>query len=272
MANIIPMAGLGSRFADAGYLLPKPLISVSGEPMILRAVAGMPASDKWIFIVRQEHIDEYQIDKLLTDKIPGAIIIPVAQTTEGQASTIMLAMPYLKPEEEVFISACDNTFVYDRERYEALKSDRAIDSIVWTFTERESLRESPKSYGWTKLENDGRTIADMSVKIPISDDPYYDHAVVASFYFRRAEDLKKAYELMVKENYRINNEFYADSLPIFMNKLGKKSVIFDVDLCILWGRPAELDAYDQMESQFRQAPDKLDKSWKTYFQKLDSLF
>ena len=58
-----------------------------------------------------------------------------------------------------------------------------------------------------------------------------------------------SYDLMVEENYRINNEFYADSLPIFMNKLGKKSVIFDVDLCILWGRPAELYAYDQQEYQ-----------------------
>lgn len=31
---IIPMAGAGSRFADAGYTFPKPLIDVNGKPMI----------------------------------------------------------------------------------------------------------------------------------------------------------------------------------------------------------------------------------------------
>ena len=35
MINIvIPMAGRGSRFASAGFELPKPLIDVMGKPMI----------------------------------------------------------------------------------------------------------------------------------------------------------------------------------------------------------------------------------------------
>jgi NDP-sugar pyrophosphorylase family protein len=64
MANIIPMAGVGSRFEKHGYKLPKPLIPVSGMPMIINVIRGMPESDKWIFIVRQDHIDEYKIDEL----------------------------------------------------------------------------------------------------------------------------------------------------------------------------------------------------------------
>jgi dTDP-glucose pyrophosphorylase len=268
MANIIPMAGLGSRFADAGFLLPKPLIPVSGKPMIKRAIEGMPPSDKWIFIVRQEHIDEFAIDAVIKETIPEATIISVSQTTEGQASTVILTMPYLDPNEEVFISACDNTFVYNKGTYDELKSDSSVDSIVWTFTERESLRESPKSYGWIKLSNDGQTIDDMSVKVPISEDPYHDHAVVATFWFRRASDLQSSYDLMVKENYRINNEFYADSLPIFMKKIGRKSVIFDVDLCILWGRPKELCEYDLFEYYYHYTPEKLETRWREYFKNL----
>lgn len=35
MLNIVlPMAGKGSRFANAGYSLPKPFIDVAGKPMI----------------------------------------------------------------------------------------------------------------------------------------------------------------------------------------------------------------------------------------------
>ena len=264
MANIIPMAGLGSRFSDAGYLLPKALIPVSGQPMIKRAIEGMPATNKWIFIVRQEHIDQYLIDEEIRSIVPDAIIIPVAQTTEGQASTCMLAMPHLNPSEEVFIAACDNSFVYDREGYAQLTQDPEIDSIVWTFTHDDLLTANPKAWGWIKLEQDGKTIADMSVKVPVSNDPYNDHAVVATFWFRQAKDFKEAYDLMVKENYRINNEFYADSLPIFMKKLGKKSVIFDVDLYVGWGKPADLYQYELNEYLFRR--DKLaDENWGRYF-------
>ena len=31
---LIPMAGAGSRFKDAGYIFPKPLIEINNKPMI----------------------------------------------------------------------------------------------------------------------------------------------------------------------------------------------------------------------------------------------
>ena len=34
---IIPMAGLGQRFINEGYSLTKPLIPVSGDPMVIKA-------------------------------------------------------------------------------------------------------------------------------------------------------------------------------------------------------------------------------------------
>lgn len=265
--NIIPMAGLGSRFADAGYMLPKALIPVSGKPMIVRAIENMPKADKWIFIVRKEHIDQYFIDTLIQQEIPGAIIVSLDKTTEGQASTCMLAMPHVKPDDSIFIAACDNSFLYNQEKYASLMNDTTIDAIVWTFTQDKLLEISPKSWGWIKLESDGVTIDDMSVKVPVSDTPFNDHAVVATFYFRKAQDFIDAYTLMVKENYRINNEFYVDSLPIFFKKLGKKSVIFDVDLYVGWGKPSDLYVYEYNE--FLYSVGKLHNTlWEKFFASL----
>ena len=53
MANLIPMAGIGKRFSKEGYKLPKPLIPVSGMPMVVKAIKDMPSSNKWIFVVRK---------------------------------------------------------------------------------------------------------------------------------------------------------------------------------------------------------------------------
>lgn len=277
MANVIPLAGLGSRFSKEGYTTPKPLIPVSGEPMVVKVIRSLPKADKWIFIVRQEHIQDYKIDEIIKKEVPKAIVIAVNQTTLGQANTCLLAQAYLDPEEPLFIAACDNTYVYDKEAYSRLVQDPNIDAVVWTFTQMERMRTSPESFGWVKLAEDGKTIVDMSVKVPISADPYNDHAVVATFYFKKAKDFTAAANLMINENYRINNEFYVDAVPIFLNKLNKKSAIFAVDQYVCWGTPADLEEYEFWERFFKenQQFDEMKHNkvqfffWKKYFQRDD---
>jgi hypothetical protein len=158
-----------------------------------------------------------------------------------------LAEPYLKKDEEVLIAACDNSYIYDKEKYQKLKKDKSIDSIVWTFTRHNTLKENPNARGWCILEKDNNTIKGMSVKTPVSSDPFNDHAVVATFFFRRAQDFFNATNLMIKENFRINNEFYVDAVPIFMKKLGKRSVIFDIEQYLDWGYPETLYDYQKNE-------------------------
>jgi dTDP-glucose pyrophosphorylase len=263
--NIIPMSGKGTRFADIGYLLPKPLIPVSGKPMILRVIESMPEADRWIFIVRKEHVEQYSIDKLIISAVPKAEVI-VDENPVGQASTCMLAMSYVDKNDSLFIAACDNAFVYDKKKYASLLTDVSIDAIVWTFTEDSLLEVSPKSWGWIKLENDGVTINTVSVKVPVSENPRHDHAVVATFFFRRAQDFMDAFAIMKEEDYKINNEFYIDSMPIFLKKLNKKSVIFDVDLYIGWGKPSDL--YDYELKEYMNSVSRLhDKNWNYFFSK-----
>lgn len=247
MANIIPLSGEGSRFSKHGYRLPKPLIPVSGVPMIVQVIRTLPQSDKWIFIVRKEHVVVWAIDTLIKKEIPNAIIVEVSETTQGQASTCALALPYLEPDEPIFIAACDNSFLYNQEVYTSLQRDSSVDAIVWTFTKHPSLDEKPESWGWVTLQTDGQTIEDVSVKVPISNTPFNDHAIVGAFYFRRSKDFKEAHERMVQENQRTNGEFYVDALPVFYKKLNKKSVIFDVDLYVGWGKPEDLYLYQEWE-------------------------
>jgi NDP-sugar pyrophosphorylase family protein len=241
------MAGEGTRFSKDGYLLPKALVPVSGEPMIAAVIRDLPDADKWIFLVRTEHITNFSIDEVIKASVKEAIIITIDQTTEGQASTCMLAMPHVADDDEILIAACDNGFLFDHAAFTTLRTRPEVDSCYWTFTKDELLTASPTSWGWLKVAGDGETIEDISIKIPVSDTPYYDHAVVATFWFKRASDFKAAYDLMYEQNYRINGEFYVDSLPKFLTQQGKKSVIFDVDLYVGWGKPSDLYVYQREE-------------------------
>lgn len=63
---IMPMAGEGSRFKNAGWTTPKPLIMLHGKPLFLHAINNVEIEDVQIknsFIVRQEYIDWNQLGK-----------------------------------------------------------------------------------------------------------------------------------------------------------------------------------------------------------------
>ena len=107
------MAGAGQRFVDSGYDTPKPLIKVDDLPMIVQAANSLPSADYWIFICRKEHIEEYQIDKILKQYYPNSDIISIDYLTEGQASTCLLAKNFLHPDDQLTIGACDNAMEYD---------------------------------------------------------------------------------------------------------------------------------------------------------------
>ena len=50
---VIPMAGRGIRFSEAGYTIPKPLIQIQGKTIIERAVESLGIHGRYIFIVQK---------------------------------------------------------------------------------------------------------------------------------------------------------------------------------------------------------------------------
>ena len=49
-STLIPMAGKGSRFKKENYKLSKPLIPISGIPMVIQAVKSLPNTNTYSFI------------------------------------------------------------------------------------------------------------------------------------------------------------------------------------------------------------------------------
>ena len=75
MNVLIPMAGNGSRFAQAGYTFPKPLIEVHGKPMIQVVVENLAVDANFIFVVQKSHRDKYNLDSMLSFICPGCKVV-----------------------------------------------------------------------------------------------------------------------------------------------------------------------------------------------------
>lgn len=246
------MAGEGSRFKSEGYDVPKPLIQIDGVPMVIRASQALPDADTWIYMVRKEHMDTSSIGDVLKDYDSDVKIIPVDSLTDGQASTCLLAKDLIDNNQQLMIGACDNGAIWNKELFEKLKE--GADCLVWTFRNNVAVKRKPEAYGWVNVD-DVNVVKNMSVKVPISNTPMNDHAVVGTFWFKKGSMFVDAAERMIQLDRRINNEFYVDECINDMVALGYVVKVFEIDKYICWGTPNDLRTYEY---------------WKEFFTKYDS--
>ena len=257
MKILIPMAGEGRRFQEAGYKTNKAILPMiyrkTGErcPMVVCSVKDLPGIQEdggnIAFIMRDFHMD-MGIDEEIRRWYPAAAFFSVRELTEGQACTCLLAREFIEDDEELLIAACDNGIEYDRQAFEELK--KTNDVIVFTYRHDARICDDPDTFGWVYVDESNR-ITGVSVKKHISEQPENDHAIVATFWFRRGDIFLKAAEKMIRENDRVNNEFYVDELVKHVLELGYSASVFEVERFLNYGAPADYENYGRMIEHFQ---------------------
>lgn len=261
---IMPMAGLGSRFAAAGCDAPKPLIPVSGKPMFLQAAASAPLADRAVFVCLREHVESFGMSAEIHSEFPEAKIVILDSVTDGQASTARLGLQGIGLDEPLFITACDNGMIWDGGGFLSLISDPGVDAVIWTFRNNPCVLNDPCMYGWAVLAGPD-SVARVSVKTPISASQLADHAIIGAFYFSSAKIFLEGYGRLVEKNIRVNGEFYIDSLAGELAEAGYNVKIFEVGHYVCWGTPDDLGTYEYWQSFFHKC------AWHPYRLENDTL-
>jgi HAD superfamily hydrolase (TIGR01509 family) len=231
MNVLIPMAGAGSRFAQAGYTFPKPLIDVNGKPMIQVVVDNLNVDAHFIFLVQKEHYEKYNLQSVLNLIAPGCDIVQVDGLTEGAACTTLLAKEYINNDEPLLMANSDQFVEWNsNECLYAFTAD-TIDGGIVTF---ESTH--PK-WSFAKLGEDG-FVTEVAEKNPIS-----NLATVGIYYWKHGSDYVKYAEQMIEKNIRVNNEFYV--CPVFNEAIqdGKKIRVKNIERMWGLGTPEDLNHY-----------------------------
>lgn len=247
---LIPMAGAGSRFADAGYKTSKPLIPTTDRrtgqkiPMIVAATLDMPnAHDKntrIIYIDRDFHRDSGVHDEIKA-YFPQAEFLTIDYLTAGQAATCMLAKDMLDPEDDLFIGACDNGLAYDQEAFASACINS--DALVISHTNDSNISRNPNAHSWLHILPDGQTVSGMAIKKTVSDAPMNDHATTGMFWFKKAKYFTDATTTMMNANDKSGGEFYVDNVVQYVIQNNQKVGFLDVTyLC--WGTPKDYEDYE----------------------------
>ena len=138
------MAGAGSRFHQAGYSLPKPLIKVNGKTMIRLSVDTLKlkrVDANFIFVVRkyQEEHHNTLVREELNDIDPDCKIVEVEELTEGSACTCILAKEYINNDIPLFIYNCDQVFNFSETTknniFESILDEEQGGAVVTWFDE-----------------------------------------------------------------------------------------------------------------------------------------
>ncbi len=234
---IMPMAGEGSRFRNAGWTTPKPLIELAGKPLFVRAIESVRVDDapmRYSLIVRQEHIDEYGIDKGIREILPDAMIYSVEKTTRGAVETCLMAEAGIVDDDAVVVMDCDLEFrseAYRRIIEEALNNEDATGGALVSFDSNE-----PK-YSYAELDENGNVIRTAEKEV-IS-----NHALCGAYFFASGKEFKEVAHRLLNEPVMLKPEFYVSLLYNYLLAKGDTVKLATMEDYRSYGTPEELKRY-----------------------------
>lgn len=233
MNVIIPLAGKGKRFQEAGFTFPKPLIDINGKPMIQLVVENLNFQGKHFFICLEEHYKKYALKDLIHLISKDSEIIVIPETTEGAAVTVLHAKEKINNEDELIIANSDQMMDWNPQHFLSFLRRKNADGGIVTF-----ISTHPK-WSFVKCDDDGR-ITEVAEKRPIS-----NIATAGIYYFKKGEYFVNAAEKMINKNLRVNNEFYVAPTYNEMIKEGKKIFSYSIAEMRGLGTPEDVQKFIQ---------------------------
>ena len=236
---VMPMAGEGSRFANAGWTTPKPLIELNGQPLFKHAISSVAAEGipmKYSFVVRHEHIEKYGIDVGIKSFLPEANIFSVLKTTRGAVETCLMAESVIADDDAVIVMDCDLEF-------RSKKFIEIIKSILSQSVEEAnggalvSFESNEPRYSYAAVDIDGY-VTRTAEKEVIS-----NHALCGAYFFSTGRRFKQVAHQLLNEPEFKKPEYYVSLLYNYLLANGEKVQLATMEEYYSYGTPEELKRY-----------------------------
>lgn len=198
---IIPMAGRGSRFAEAGYAFPKPLIDVNGRTMIQIVINNLKPKNtphRFIFICQREHYQKYDLSNIFKNAVGGDNfeVVQINGITAGAACTVLTAKQYIDNEDDILIANSDQYIDFNIDAFIVRARKAGKHGRIQTF------EASHPKWSYARTDKNGKVL-EVAEKKLIS-----NKATTGLYYFKHGKDFVRGTENMIRKNCKHNGEFY----------------------------------------------------------------
>jgi dTDP-glucose pyrophosphorylase len=215
---VVPMAGRGSRFADAGYTDPKPLIDVHGKHMIEVVINNLTpiCEHRFIFVCQEEHVKSYKLNAIFSKVCKHYEIVIINGVTEGAAITVLKARNFFDNEQPLMIANSDQWVDVDINDYLNDMEQRKLDGSMLT------MKADDPKWSYAKVDTNG-SVSEVVEKVVISDE-----ATVGIYNFAKGSDFCHFADFMVEQDIRSNGEFYVAPVYSFMADKGQNIGVYNI--------------------------------------------
>lgn len=202
LANtVITAAGNSlSLFLPAGFVTPKSLIEVDGEPVIAKAIASYWIGEGSLVVgVNEIEEDSYRISRAVREKAPTAECVPVPDKSAGALISALYCAKDLNPDSPLVIASGDSVFHGDIADVLAGFQDRNLSAATLAF----QSDNSRWSYLRLNPENQIIEVAEKRVIGPL--------ATTGFFYFESTQMFIEAAKWVLVNNVNFQGRFYVSS-------------------------------------------------------------
>jgi NDP-sugar pyrophosphorylase family protein len=231
---VVPMGGEGRQFAERGYTFPKPLVEVAGQPLIETVVRNLTPSceHRFVFVCKQEHIQNYALGDVLELIAPGCRIVTMAKPTAGALCSVLLGMEYIEHEDELLVANADQWIDAPIDNFLTVARSSGWDGAIMTFP------NTHPRWSYARTEND--LVVAVAEKQPIS-----RNATAGLYYFRRGADFVRGAERMLFKNASFSGEFYVAPVYNELILVGMRVGIFPITASQMHGlgTPEEVERF-----------------------------
>lgn len=228
---VMPMAGLGSRFRQAGFTVPKPLIEVKGRPMYAWATESLPLDycSRLIFILLATQPEYPDLKRDIETRYARLqpVVLTVPELTAGQAITVLRAKEYIANGEPLLIHNADTAFEIDHGWARQAAAEN-LDGALLVFSSQE------KRWSFSRVNADG-LVTEVREKEVVS--PW---ASTGTYWFARGNDFVCTAEARVNAGYREASEYYVGPLYNDLIAAGARVKNFPIRRLYCFGTPEDL--------------------------------
>lgn len=249
---VIPMAGTGQRFQDAGYTTSKALIPILDKPMVQYTLDAFPEYVARHLIITKTTFNDDQLEFFRTTLKCNLIFIDPHKL--GPAYSFHMAASSLPLEESIFVSYCDIFWTWN---FDAVIANLDRDGIIYTHQNFHPHLVNNNFSAFCRHQNEDKNLlAEIKEKQSFTDQWMEEPLSIGVFYARRGHDLADAIENLIAQDNRTANEFFPS---VAFNKFvtdGKSVGLQNVDFFIHWGLPEQLNDFLRWKNIYDAAKTK----------------
>ena len=249
------MSGLSSRFAAAGYTIPKFMIEVDGKTVIEHIVELYPQDSEFIFIINDEHSKDMELCKYLDElDIDRLTICSVPVHKKGPVYSIEQYQHHIEDDEQVIVNYCDFSMNFNYEDFEEFVNETQCDGCVVCYTGFHPHMLGSDNYAFCKVDEHNK-ISEIREKEPFTDNKMTEFASTGTYYFKKGSYVKKYFKELIEKDINIKDEYYVSLVHNLLIEDGLTNLVYEVPHMLQWGTPLDLDMYQKWSDYYRKVMD-----------------